>query len=141
YRQHAAGSGLSASKAMAAMPICYQGNVESVVGPGRELLWPSYTAQLDFELEIGFFCGRQGRNLASQDAEKYIAGITLFNDVSARDIQFFEMALGVGLSKGNHFCSSMGPCVLTMDEVDEWDVYMSASVNGEQWVDGTSRDR
>ncbi|SFB93554.1 2-keto-4-pentenoate hydratase/2-oxohepta-3-ene-1,7-dioic acid hydratase (catechol pathway) [Nocardioides terrae] len=141
YNAHAAGSGLEVPPAFAAMPICYKCNVETIVGPGDELLWPSYTDQLDFELELGFFVGRGGRDLTPQEAEPRIAGVTIFNDVSARDIQFFEMSLTIGPSKGKDFCTAMGPCVLTMDEVDEWSVEMSASVNGEVWASGSTKNR
>jgi 2-keto-4-pentenoate hydratase/2-oxohepta-3-ene-1,7-dioic acid hydratase in catechol pathway len=141
YNAHAAGSGLEVPAAFAAMPICYKANVESVIGPDEPLLWPSYTDQLDFELEFGFFTGRGGRNLTPEQAQRHIAGVTIFNDVSARDIQFFEMSLTIGPSKGKDFCTAMGPCVLTMDEVDEWAIEMSASVNGEVWAAGTTKDR
>jgi 2-keto-4-pentenoate hydratase/2-oxohepta-3-ene-1,7-dioic acid hydratase in catechol pathway len=123
------------------MPICYKCNIETVIGPGDPLLWPSYTAQLDFELELGFFISGGGVNLTPKQAAGLIAGVTIFNDVSARDIQMFEMALTIGPSKGKDFCSAMGPCILTMDEVDEWSVQMAARVNGETWTTGTTRNR
>ncbi|MBB1152403.1 fumarylacetoacetate hydrolase family protein [Amycolatopsis dendrobii] len=141
YTQHAQGSGLDVPPAFAAMPICYQGNVETVIGPDEPLLWPSYTAQLDFELELGFFTSGGGRNLTPAEAAGRIAGVTIFNDVSARDIQMFEMSMTIGPSKGKHFCTAMGPCVLTMDEVDEWAVRMTAAVNGEVWASGSTKDR
>ncbi|WP_020664594.1 fumarylacetoacetate hydrolase family protein [Amycolatopsis benzoatilytica] len=141
YNDHATGSGLDVPPAFSAMPICYKCNVESVVGPGEPLLWPSYTAQLDFELELGFFTSGGGRDLTPEEAASRIAGVTIFNDVSARDIQLFEMSLMIGPSKGKDFCTAMGPCVLTMDEVDEWAVRMSATVNGEVWATGSTKDR
>ena len=141
YRDHATGGGLSIPPAFEAMPICYQCNIESIVGPGEPLLWPSFTDQLDFELELGFFASEGGRNLTPDEAQKRIAGVTIFNDVSARDIQVFEMSLTIGPSKGKDFCTAMGPCVLTMDEVDEWSVEMSATVNGELWASGTTAGR
>ncbi|GAA5165430.1 MULTISPECIES: fumarylacetoacetate hydrolase family protein [Amycolatopsis] len=141
YNDHAAGSGLAVPPAFSAMPICYKCNVETVIGPDEPLLWPSYTAQLDFELELGFFTSGGGRDLTPEEAAGLIAGVTIFNDVSARDIQFFEMSLTIGPSKGKDFCTAMGPCVLTMDEVDEWAVRMTASVNGEVWASGTTKDR
>jgi 2-keto-4-pentenoate hydratase/2-oxohepta-3-ene-1,7-dioic acid hydratase in catechol pathway len=141
YKDHAAGSGLPAAPAFAAMPICYKCNTEAIIGPGDPLLWPSYTEQLDFELELGFFISGDGVNLTPKQAAGLIAGVTIFNDVSARDIQMFEMALTIGPSKGKDFCSAMGPCILTMDEVDEWSVQMSARVNGETWATGTTRER
>jgi 2-keto-4-pentenoate hydratase/2-oxohepta-3-ene-1,7-dioic acid hydratase in catechol pathway len=141
YNEHAAGSGLAVPPAFAAMPICYKCNIETIIGPDEPLLWPSYTDQLDFELELGFFTSGGGRNLTPAEAQGRIAGITIFNDVSARDIQMFEMSLTIGPSKGKDFCTAMGPCVLTMDEVDEWSVQMSARVNGEQWASGTTANR
>jgi len=141
YTEHAAGSGLEVPPAFAAMPICYKCNIETVVGPDEPLLWPSYTSQLDFELELGFFTSGGGRDLTPTEAAGRIAGVTIFNDVSARDIQLFEMSLTIGPSKGKDFCTAMGPCVLTMDEVDEWAVQMSARVNGEVWAAGTTKNR
>jgi 2-keto-4-pentenoate hydratase/2-oxohepta-3-ene-1,7-dioic acid hydratase in catechol pathway len=90
-------------------PICYKCNVETIIGPGDPLLWPSYTGQLDFELELGFFIAGGGVNLTPKQAAGLIAGVTIFNDVSARDIQVFEMSLTIGPSKGKDFCSAMGP--------------------------------
>ena len=141
YTEHAAGSGLEVPPAFTAMPICYKCNVETVIGPDEPLLWPSYTGQLDFELELGFFTSGGGRDLTPAEAASRIAGVTIFNDVSARDIQFFEMSLTIGPSKGKDFCTAMGPCVLTMDEVDEWAIQMSARVNGEVWAAGTTKNR
>ena len=141
YTEHAAGSGLAVPPAFEAMPICYKCNIETVIGPDEPLLWPSYTDQLDFELELGFFTSGGGRNLTPDEASSRIAGVTIFNDVSARDIQMFEMSLTIGPSKGKDFCTAMGPCVLTMDEVDEWSIEMSARVNGETWASGTTKNR
>ncbi len=141
YNEHAAGSGLEVPPAFSAMPICYKCNVESIIGPDEPLLWPSYTNQLDFELELGFFTARGGRDLTPREAGDRIAGVTIFNDVSARDIQFFEMSLTIGPSKGKDFCTAMGPCVLTMDEADEWSIEMTARVNGEVWAAGTTKSR
>ncbi|WP_331772844.1 fumarylacetoacetate hydrolase family protein (plasmid) [Embleya sp. NBC_00888] len=141
YTQHASGSGLKVPPAFEAMPICYKCNTETIIGPDEPLLWPSYTDQLDFELELGFFTSGGGRDLTPGEAQQRIAGVTIFNDVSARDIQFFEMSLTIGPSKGKDFCTAMGPCVLTMDEVDEWSIEMTARVNGEEWASGSTAHR
>jgi len=141
YIGHATGSGMKTPAAFTQMPICYKGNVETVVGPDDPLLWPSYTERLDYELEIGFYTSGGGRDLSVTEAQKIIGGITIFNDVSARDIQITEMSLGLGPSKGKDFCSAMGPCVLTMDEVDEWSIAVEARVNGQVWSSGTTKDR
>ncbi len=141
YEAHAAGAGLALPEAFTRMPICYKCNVETIIGPGDPVVWPAYTDQLDFELEVGFFTGRGGRNISAADAPAHIAGVTLFNDFSARDIQLYEMALTIGPSKGKDFCTAMGPCVLTMDEVDEFDIACTARVNGEVWAAGTTGNR
>ena len=75
------------------------------------------------------------------DAAEHIAGATIFNDVSARDIQIREMSLQIGPSKGKDFCNVMGPCVVTMDELDEFGLRMVARINGEVWSEGTSAER
>lgn len=117
-----------------AMPIAWKGNPDTVVGPGEPLRWPAYTDQLDFELELGFYVGRPGQDIAVHDAWSHIAGVTVFNDVSARDIQFYEMGMNLGPAKGKDFCTAMGPCVVTLDEIDPLDIRVSARVNGETWV-------
>lgn len=138
---HATGIGFTLPPCFAAFPNCYEANRESIVGPEETLLWPSYTNQLDFELEIGFYTSGGGRNLTPKEAEPLIAGLTIFNDVSARDIQMMEMEL-VGAAKGKSFCSAMGPCVVTMDEVpDEFAIALEARINGEVWTSTTSKDR
>ena len=141
YEAHASGAGLQVPPAFAAMPICYKCNVDTIIGPEQEIGWPAYSDQLDYELEVGFFVSKPGRNLSVKEAAGAIAGVTIFNDVSARDIQLFEMSMNIGPSKGKDFCTAMGPCVLTMDEVDEWAIGMSARVNGELWASGTTKNR
>lgn len=141
YEQHASGVGAQVPEAFSRMPICYQGNVESVIGPDDEIVWPAYTNQLDFELEIGFFIGQGGRNISVVEAPRHIAGVTLFNDVSARDIQFFEMSTTIGPSKGKDFCNVLGPAVLTMDEVGEYAIGLTASINGDVCTRATTENR
>lgn len=120
-------------EAFAAMPIAWKGNPDTVTGPEEPLLWPAYTDQLDFEFEIGFFVGTEGVDIGVEAASRHIAGVTIFNDVSARDIQFFEMQMGIGPSKGKDFCSAMGPYVVTPDEIDLGDIACEVRVNGEVW--------
>jgi 2-keto-4-pentenoate hydratase/2-oxohepta-3-ene-1,7-dioic acid hydratase in catechol pathway len=128
-------------EAFSRVPICYECNVETILGPDDPIPWPSYTNQMDFELEIGFFVGKAGRNISVEEAPAHIAGITIFNDLSARDIQFYEMSLNIGPSKGKSFGTVMGPCVLTMDEVDEYAVQCIARVNGETWTQTDTKAR
>jgi 2-keto-4-pentenoate hydratase/2-oxohepta-3-ene-1,7-dioic acid hydratase in catechol pathway len=141
YEAHLAGAGRQVPPAFAAMPICYKCNVDTIIGPEQEIRWPAYSDQLDYELEIGFFVSKPGRNLSVAEAAGAIAGVTIFNDVSARDIQLFEMSMGIGPSKGKDFCTVMGPCITTMDELDEWNIELTATVNGELWSKGTTGSR
>lgn len=141
YEAHAAGSGLAVPEAFSRMPICYQCNVETIIGPEDVITWPAYSDQLDFELEVGFFTSAPGRDIAVRDAPAHIAGVTIFNDVSARDIQLFEMSMNIGPSKGKDFCTAMGPCVVTMDEIDEDALECSVKVNGEVWSRSSTSGR
>lgn len=141
YEQHAAGSGMKMSPAFEQMPICYKGNPFTVVGPDAELDWPAYSDQLDFELELGFYVAGTGVDLSVDEAARHIAGVTIFNDVSARDIQMLEMSMMIGPSKSKDFCNVMGPCLTTIDEIDEFAIELVARVNGEEWARGTSAGR
>ncbi len=121
------------------IPICYVGNPDTVIGPEETILWPSYTDQLDYELEYGIYIGKEGKNIPREKAQEYIAGYTILNDISARDIQIKEMlAGGLGPVKGKDFCSVMGPCLVTPDEVDPKNMRMTARINGEVWSDNNS---
>ncbi|MGH3628966.1 MAG: fumarylacetoacetate hydrolase family protein [Sciscionella sp.] len=141
YEAHPNGAGLQVPEAFNEMPICYRCNVDAIVGPEDEPLWPAYSRPLDYELEIGFFVGRAGRNLSVDEAGTAIFGVTIFNDVSARDIQRKEMTLKIVPSKGKDFCTAMGPCITTIDEIDEWSIELAANVNCEIWSKGTTADR
>jgi 2-keto-4-pentenoate hydratase/2-oxohepta-3-ene-1,7-dioic acid hydratase in catechol pathway/ABC-type uncharacterized transport system permease subunit len=141
YEEHANGAGRAVPPAFNQMPICYKCNCDSIIGPDETIVWPAYSDQLDYELEIGFFVGRAGRNLSVEEAGAAIVGVTYFNDVSARDIQLWEMSLGIGPSKGKDFCSVMGPWITTIDELDEWAIELEARVNGETWSKGTTEHR
>ena len=117
------------------MPVHYNGNPRSVIGPEETIPWPSYTQLLDYELEYGIYIGRQGRNIPREEAAKYIAGFTIFNDVSARDV---PRGAYLAPSKMKDFCNVMGPCLVTPDEIDPADLRMVARINGEVWTDGNS---
>ncbi len=82
---------ISLPKVWYEFPIYYKGNPMSVVGTDTDVYWPGYTQKLDYELEIGIFIGKIGRNIHPNDAHKYIGGYTIYNDFSARDIQIQEM--------------------------------------------------
>ncbi|MFD1514298.1 fumarylacetoacetate hydrolase family protein [Halomarina rubra] len=119
------------------LPVYYKGNPESVVHPGEEVEWPSYTESLDYELELAAVVGREGRDLDAEEASDYIAGYTVFNDFSARDIQGKEMQGRLGPTKGKDFANGFGPYLVTADAVDIASITLTAEVNGETWSEGT----
>jgi len=118
------------------MPLYYKGNHRSVFGPDDDVPWPSYTDELDYELEVACVLGGGGRDLSEHDAAALILGYTLMNDWSARDIQRSEMTGGLGPAKGKDFATSLGPFVVTPDEVDVSDLSLEARVDGETWSKG-----
>jgi len=123
------------------IPIYYKGNPDAVAGPGDDVVWPSYTQLLDYELEFAAVIGREGVNIPKEEAWDYIAGYTIFNDVSARDIQMKEMSCMLGPAKGKDMDGGniMGPFLVTPDEFDpRKDNVMIARVNGEEWSRGVT---
>ena len=118
-------------------PVYYKGNHRTIIGPDEDLLWPLDTSKLDYELELACVIGRQGRDVSERDAAAYIAGYTIMNDFSARDVQFQEMACRLGPAKGKDFATAIGPCLLTPDEIPDLNALeMIARVNGEVWSRG-----
>jgi 2-keto-4-pentenoate hydratase/2-oxohepta-3-ene-1,7-dioic acid hydratase in catechol pathway len=124
------------------IPAYYKGSTQGFIGPDEEILWPSYTDLLDYELELGMVIGKEGINIAEEDALEHIFGLTILNDISARDIQRKEMAVRLGPAKGKDFCSVLGPVIVTMDEFDfkEPNLLMTATINGTEWSRGFSGD-
>jgi 2-keto-4-pentenoate hydratase/2-oxohepta-3-ene-1,7-dioic acid hydratase in catechol pathway len=122
-------------------PIYYITNRFSVAGPGADVVWPDYSQLMDFELELGIFLSKGGRNIKVSDAASHIFGYTIYNDFSARDAQFEEMQGMLGPAKGKSFDAGnvIGPCIVTADEVgDPYRLAMRARVNGEIWTDSDS---
>jgi 2-keto-4-pentenoate hydratase/2-oxohepta-3-ene-1,7-dioic acid hydratase in catechol pathway len=119
------------------IPVYWKGNCDAVFGPEDEVPWPAYTEKLDYELEVGAVIGRRVRGVGVEDAADCIAGYTIFNDWSARDIQFREMKVGLGPGLGKDFATSMGPCLTTADAIDITTAPMRARINGETWSEGT----
>ena len=121
-------------------PVAYKGNPDSIFGPEDKIKKPKYTKKLDYELELGLVIGKKGIDIEKEKADQYIFGYTIFNDFSARDIQFEEMSVGLGPFKGKDFATSIGPCIVTADEVNPTKINMKAKVNGEKWSDGYLND-
>jgi fumarylacetoacetate (FAA) hydrolase len=120
------------------VPIFYFTNPNNIYGPEDEIPYPSYTKELDYELEIAVVVGKPGRDIRPEDAPGHIFGYTIFNDWSARDIQREEMKVGLGPAKGKDFASSLGPCIITSEELADktvgrpgvYDLEMQGRVNG-----------
>jgi 2-keto-4-pentenoate hydratase/2-oxohepta-3-ene-1,7-dioic acid hydratase in catechol pathway len=118
-------------------PVYYKGNHRSIIGPDEALPWPLDTAKLDYELELACVIGRKGQDIPERNARDYIAGYTIMNDFSARDVQFQEMACRLGPAKGKDFATALGPCLMTPEEILDLDALtMIARVNGEEWSRG-----
>ena len=102
------------------IPSHYRGSTTDVIGPEEPILWPAYSEQLDYELEFAVCIGKYGESIPAENAEEYIFGYTIFNDVSARDMQQKEKVLGLGPMKGKSFRNSnvLGPCLVTPDELN-----------------------
>lgn len=123
-------------------PIYYKANRFAVIGTDQDVIWPSYSNILDFELEFGAYIGRRAKDVSKDDARPYIYGYTIFNDITARDAQTAEMGGQLGPAKGKDFDTAnvMGPCLVTADELtDPYDLTMIARVNGEEWTRGNTR--
>lgn len=120
------------------LPVSYMGSVQALLGPDEVVPWPHYTRQMDYELELGIVIGRGGRDIPPERASEHVLGFTVFDDFSARDIQFREMAGNLGPSKGKHFASAVGPWIVTSDELGEGPLAMTARVNGETWSSGST---
>jgi 2-keto-4-pentenoate hydratase/2-oxohepta-3-ene-1,7-dioic acid hydratase in catechol pathway len=122
------------------IPIYYKCNRFSVIGPDADVLWPAYSNMLDYELELAAVIGATGVDISADEARDHIFGYTIFNDVSARDYQTREMQGMLGPAKGKDFDTGniLGPCIVTADEIDPYDLFMIARVNGEEWSRGHS---
>ena len=129
------------------IPIFYFSNPNCCYGHKQEIPYPKQTDELDFELEFAIIIGNGGINIDSSDAEQYIAGYTILNDWSARDLQREEMPMSLGPAKGKDFASSFGPYMVTKDELsDAWDeqgnlnLRMTCHVNDKLISDGNTND-
>ena len=111
-------------------PVFYFSNPAVLMGHGGTITPPSRTRELDFELELAWVVGEDVRGADLDAAARAIVGYTVMNDWSARDIQRQEMALSLGPAKGKDFATSLGPVLVTADELDPTTGAMRAAVNG-----------
>jgi fumarylacetoacetate (FAA) hydrolase len=142
YEGHAnAGGTRQLSDAWYRLPIFYFSSPLRIFGPEEAVPYPSASDQLDYELELGAVIGREGSNIPEADAFSYIAGFTIFNDWSCRDLQRDEMEARLGPAKGKDAATSLGPWMVTTDELAPFirdgrlHVRCTLRVNGVQWMD------
>ncbi|HAN65330.1 MAG TPA: fumarylacetoacetate hydrolase [Chitinophagaceae bacterium] len=134
-------------------PIFYFTNHNSIQGPGNIYCMPDHFEKLDFELEVAVVVNRSGRNIRAEDADDYIGGLMIMNDMSARRLQMEEMLLNLGPAKGKDFATAIGPMLVTLDELEHleipckpghtgknWNLRMSCKVNGIQVSEGNVGD-
>ncbi|HYH14766.1 MAG TPA: fumarylacetoacetate hydrolase family protein [Flavisolibacter sp.] len=134
-------------------PIFYMTNHLSITGPGALSLMPDHFEKLDFELEAAIVICKRGRNIKAEEADEYIGGLMIMNDWSARRLQMEEMLLNLGPAKGKDFATSIGPWLVTLDELKEfevaakeghigknWNLKMTCKVNGVQVSEGNLGD-
>jgi 2-keto-4-pentenoate hydratase/2-oxohepta-3-ene-1,7-dioic acid hydratase in catechol pathway len=111
-------------------PTFYFTNPHALYGPGVAIPRPATCRALDFELEVGVVLGAGGSSLTEAEAAGAIFGYTIVNDWSARDLQSREMQVGLGPAKGKDFATSIGPWIVTADELPSLDLDCRVSVNG-----------
>ena len=129
------------------VPVFYFSNPAAVVGPDDPVSAPQGSAALDYELELACVVGEEVRDLPADDsALDCLAGFTVMNDWSARDIQRAEMAVGLGPSKSKDFATSLGPRVVPLAELNgvyrdgRLHLLMTARVNGTEYSRGNAGD-
>jgi fumarylacetoacetate (FAA) hydrolase len=131
-------------------PVFYFTNHNAVYGEGSIKVEDDHLDKLDFELECAIVIGKKGKNIPAEKADSYIAGYTIMNDWSARTLQMEEMKLNLGPAKGKDFATSIGPWLVTVDELEKskiktqfgnkYDLKMIARHNGKQVSEGNLKD-
>jgi fumarylacetoacetate (FAA) hydrolase len=134
-------------------PIFYFTNHNAIQGPGEIECMPDHFQKLDFELEVAVVINKKGRNIKAADADNFIAGYMIMNDMSARTLQMEEMLLNLGPAKGKDFSTVIGPWLVTPDELEKYktvpkdghtgnayNLEMKCLVNGKQVSSGNMAD-
>jgi fumarylacetoacetate (FAA) hydrolase len=134
-------------------PVFYFTNHHGIQGPGDVRCMPDHFEKLDFELEVAIVIAKHGRNIPAAEADDYIAGLLIMNDLSARTLQAEEMLLNLGPAKGKDFATAIGPWLVTLDELEKfevpckeghtgknWNLRMQCRINGVQVSDGNLAD-
>ncbi len=115
-------------------PVFYFTNHRSIRGPGEVPCMPDHFKQLDFELEAAVLIAKHGRNIRAKEADKYIGGFMIMNDLSARALQMEEMKLNLGPAKGKDFATCTGPWLVTPDELEKFETKCGEGHTGKAWT-------
>lgn len=157
FRQHVAAArrnrGVPMIPEFDQYPIFYFTNHNAIQGPGEIPCMPDHFRKLDFELEAAVVLGKKGRNIKAENADEFIAGYMIMNDMSARTLQMEEMLLNLGPAKGKDFSTVIGPWMVTPDELEpykipakpghvgnNYNLSMKCWVNGVQVSEGNMGD-
>jgi fumarylacetoacetate (FAA) hydrolase len=134
FRQHVASArrnrGVPMIPEFDEYPIMYFTNHNAIQGPGEIWCMPDHFQKLDFELEVAVVLGKKGRNIKASEADQYIAGYMIMNDMSARTLQMEEMLLNLGPAKGKDFSTVIGPYMVTPDELEQYKIDAKANHTG-----------
>ncbi|MFT3703446.1 MAG: fumarylacetoacetate hydrolase family protein [Agriterribacter sp.] len=114
-------------------PVFYFSNHHCIQGPGDIKCMPDHFNQLDFELEAAIVICRHGRNIKAEYADNYIGGLMIMNDLSARTLQMEEMKLNLGPAKGKDFATALGPMLVTLDELEQFEIPAKENHAGRSW--------
>jgi fumarylacetoacetate (FAA) hydrolase len=114
-------------------PIFYFTNHNAIQGPGDIFCMPDHFQKLDFELEAAVVIGKKGRNIRAAEADAYIAGYMIMNDMSARTLQMEEMLLNLGPAKGKDFSTVIGPWLVTLDELEPYKIPAKENHTGNRY--------
>jgi len=130
YHDHWAETAGRRGEPLPSVPVFFTKSPTAVIGPFDDIVYPSATTELDYEVELAVVIGRRGKDISRKDAFDYVAGYTILNDVSARDLQrkhqqWFR-------SKSLDTFAPLGPWLVTKDEIDDpHDLNMELTVDGE----------
>jgi fumarylacetoacetate (FAA) hydrolase len=137
FRQHVAAArrnrGVPMIPEFDQYPIFYFTNHNSIQGPGEIVCMPDHFEKLDFELEAAIVVCKSGRNIPAAEADNYIGGLMIMNDMSARRLQMEEMLLNLGPAKGKDFSTVIGPVLVTLDELAPYEVPCKENHTGKSW--------
>ena len=137
FRQHVANARRNRNAEMITefdqFPVFYFSNHNSIQGPGNVLCMTDHFNQLDFELEAAIVICKGGRNISAATADEYIGGLMIMNDLSARTLQLEEMKLNLGPVKGKDFATITGPMLVTLDELEDFEIPCAENHTGKTW--------